>query len=355
MPASSASATLYYHHDWLILLHMVLLLLSHWDCQHTPWHTKTGDVAHTSNPAWGWHKVCHHWWSTHAGSKDGGRGGHTQPGGSAPREQSSCATVLPSNHVACGSLLYSLLAVMRHHSWFCGLIVWPHCLPRPGGSCAWLFGRSWTWYPPVGCDHGCGQAICGGSWSRVPGVRNIPCPQILIWPHHPWRKWVSCHPLGQTDDSQPILDSASCSCFLLFIVIRNAPAPLVPWPVCLAQMLTMIQDSFHIHFPWWQEQGRWSTSRGVGNVGALISRESCSVCYPNLPQILYGVEPHRTGSSVGLRGWHAWGASKIHTTKENDHVELNWMTRPWKWFANLLGAMLSMVLDNWTSLTLQGP
>jgi hypothetical protein len=39
---------------------------------------------------------------------------------------------------------------------------------------------------------------------------------------------------------------------------------------------------------------------GVGDVGALISGESCSVRYPNLPQILYGVESHPIGSSVGL-------------------------------------------------------
>ncbi len=94
---------------------------------------------------------------------------------------------------------------------------------------------------------------------------------------------------------------------------------------------------------------------GVGNVGALISRESCSICYPNLPKILYGVEPHLTGSSVGLHRWHERGASKTHTTKKIDCAELNWVARPWKWLAKLLRAMLSMFLDNWASLTLQGP
>ncbi len=279
-----------------------------------------------------------------------------QPGGSAPREQSSWLTVLLSNHVAYCSLLYSLLAVMRRHSWFCGLIVWPHCLPRPEGSCTWLFGRGWTWHPQVGCHHGRSQAILGGSWSHIPGMRNIPRSQILTWPHCHWCKWVSCCPLGQMDDSRPIPDCASCSHCSLF---SSSPAmhlgpwfhgPFV-WPTCLpwSRIPSIFISSCN------DREGGEAQVDGVGNVGALISRESCSVCYPNQPQNLYEIEPHCTRSSVGLQGWHARGASKTHTTKEIDRMELNWITRPWKWFAHLLRAMLSMFLDNWASLTLQGP
>ncbi len=93
----------------------------------------------------------------------------------------------------------------------------------------------------------------------------------------------------------------------------------------------------------------------VGDVGELMSRESCSVCHLNLPQILYGIEPHCTGSSLDLRGQHAWGALQTHTAKTINCMELTWITGPWKWFAKLLGAMLSMFLDSWVSLKLKGP
>ncbi len=73
------------------------------------------------------------------------------------------------------------------------------------------------------------------------------------------------------------------------MIAHDAPTPLVPWPICLTQLLTMIQHSFHFHFPLWRMWGRESTNRWCGWCRCIDFKRNLQRLLPNsAPDLIWG-------------------------------------------------------------------